>query len=179
MKALVPFLLLIATCSCTVQSQTDKEASGTVQTARGSDGTTPIEQTGDTKTAKTEIKWNLDFLEKTWAIKVKSTSQQDSKYQPTFKLLLEITKDLDADQIDTLKTALGLSLKGPGTSIDKKGLDFYFFDQDNVVLGKTTARLLEGEITGKKGDAIRIGVDCTLPIANIRKIEARGDEVKK
>jgi hypothetical protein len=58
-------------------------------------------------------------------------------------------------------------------------LYFYFFDEDNVTLGKTNVKAVEGEITGKKGDAIRVLVEARFSpeVAKTKKIEARPVEM--
>jgi hypothetical protein len=58
-------------------------------------------------------------------------------------------------------------------------LYFYSFDDENVSLGKTYVKSTEGEITGKKGDAIRIYIEANdIPqLAKTKKIEARPVEV--
>jgi hypothetical protein len=126
-------------------------------------------QAGDTG-----IKWNLDYLEKTWGLKAKSITippapAKSTANLETFKLVLEFTKDID--DLKTLKAALEPN-PSKGQPIT---LYFYYFDEENVSLGKTYVRSVEGEITGKKGDAIRVYVDVinAPQLAKTKKIEAR------
>jgi hypothetical protein len=56
-----------------------------------------------------------------------------------------------------------------------------FFDEDNVLLRKVPVSGLEGEVSGKKGEAVRLGL-ATDPVSlkKARKIEpGQGEKLEK
>ena len=56
---------------------------------------------------------------------------------------------------------------------------FYSFDKENVSLGKTYIKNLEGEITGKEGDAFRVLIEIPQKqFVETKKVEARPAEKK-
>lgn len=116
---------------------------------------------------KDGITYNMDYLEKTWGIKFKNAAFQSGR-PSAYLITLEFTKDVENLQAmrDAFKSKMPARLL------------FYFFDKESVSLGKTPALLIQGELTGKKGDAFRVKVmpliDHKVPIA---KIEARAAEI--
>jgi hypothetical protein len=107
----------------------------------------------------------MTYLEKTWGLKVKSMKYSEPTHD-SVKITVEFTKDLDE-----LK---GLAQEfGGGNST----LWFYSFDEEMVVLNKVKVGGLEGELTGKKGDAFRFVI--TLDPKKTRTVEARSTQMDK
>jgi len=139
------------------------------------------------KDAKDDIKVDLSYLEKTWGIKCKSHRIADSPgrqgdKQVTF--LLEFTKDVE--NLEELRAAFKVKVNMLGPVIVRDAptswpLWFYFFDEDNVVVYKSPPNAIEGEISGKKGDVIRVRVVhiTSNDFKKILKVEARPEEKKK
>ena len=125
------------------------------------------------------ITCKMDYIEKTWGLMLKSSKivpgQNAPSPGPSIVLLLEFAKDLD--DLTTLKAALG-QVPGQGRkSRPPPTLRFYFFDEDNVTLGQGIQFSTQGEVTGKKGDAIRVTVHSfPAALSTIKKIEARPAE---
>ncbi len=118
------------------------------------------------------IKFEMGYLEKTWGIKYKSHTVVEDGLK--IKMVVEFTKD--AEDLPALCDCLSPIL--PGVTKKKIPLWFYFFDSDNVVLAKGFVAQIQGEITGKKGDAFRVLVAVPLKnaLTQTRKIEARPEE---
>lgn len=96
-------------------------------------------------------KWDDAYLQKEWGAKVKSvTILPDGDYA----LVVEFLKDFD----DVTKLQQAFHKKFSGTVSDTHPMFvFYFFDADNVAVGSPLPHLrLEGEVTGVKGDAVRL-----------------------
>ena len=145
--------------------------------------------TGGEKKKNDSIKFDMSYLEKKWGIKYKSHSFQNNvtinkgakeKEKPfkELKILLEFTKD-----VDNLKEMQRAFTSNPSLT-EKRDTPIYlwfvFFDEDNVALVKYYPTELEGELSGKKGDAFRI-ILGPLPslLEKVRKIEARPGETEK
>ena len=94
---------------------------------------------------KSEIKWDMEYLDNTWGIKLKSAKVDEQKNE--VKMLLEFTKDV---------TDLQQMREAFQTTDNKAGLWFLFFDEDNVAFAKGKIKSAEGELTGKAGEAFRI-----------------------
>lgn len=95
-------------------------------------------------------KWKSDYTEKTWGLKFKTVKYPSD--QSEIRVVFEFTKNLQPDEVKALKAAFER----------KEGaLEFCFFDEDGVIFTKATFQnyLVQGDISGMKGDAIR----CTLP----------------
>lgn len=156
---------------------------------------------------KDAIKVDLSYLENTWGLKCKSCKitppeprffegpagkDKSGKTQKTrreplgespakVKCLTEFTKDVEnlKELQDTLKYMPSIGNTPPATPL------FYFFDEENVSLGTIPLinwsgyMSIEGGVTGKKGDAIRMTL--IIPetfFKNTRKIELRPGEEK-
>jgi len=118
------------------------------------------------------IIWKMDYLEKTWGIKFKSATV-DPKFGE-FKLLFEFTKDVP--ELKPMREALT-----PVTGVPKPGavkIYFYCFDEDNIAIGKCHHTKLEGELTGKSGDAFKIWFNLTPNnlTSKVKKVEVRPTE---
>ena len=158
--------------------------------AQENDPPKPLEIPGGEKDARKDdakkegIVWNMDYLDKTWGIKVKSVQvnkiknkgEDSESPERTANLLCEFSKDLPveavvvADMIN-ISRPLGemrsaLSPKSPSQMV------FYLFDAENIVLSKSGVQDIVGELTGKKGDVFRL----ILHFSNkppVSKVEAR------
>ncbi len=113
-----------------------------------------------------EVKWNLEYFEKTFALKVK-THTLDAK-EGMLIFLFEFTKDLE----DTSK--LKEVFVSPSAGGEPKVL-FHLFDKDNVSVGSVYIIGTRGELSGKQGEAFRATTNVVNPmlVPSIRKIEAR------
>jgi len=94
---------------------------------------------------KSEIKWDMDYLDQTWGIKLKSAKFDEQKQE--VKMLLEFTKNVT--ELQPMREAFQ-------TTGDKAELWFLFFDEDNVAFAKGKLKSVEGELSGKAGEAFRI-----------------------
>lgn len=130
------------------------------------------------------FKVDMSYLEKTWGIKCKSQritddvlpfgGRRDSK---TMTFLLEFTKDVE--NLNELRAAFSpINAPFDTRSISAAPLLFYFLDEDNVFLYKSPPNAIEGEVTGKQGDAIRVSIrmiDNNF-LKKTRKMDARAGE---
>jgi hypothetical protein len=113
------------------------------------------------------VKFNLDYLDKTWHIKFKSAvyiKPSSPSVLPAWKFTLEFTKDIE--DTEGLKKAF---------SNKSEALVFWLFDEDNVSIGRGFIGRTEGELSGKAGDAFRvlIEVTATVELQKARKLEVR------
>jgi hypothetical protein len=132
-----------------------------------------------------DIEFDMSYLEKSWGIKYKAhTVQQElyrskvrSMYMKRVSILLEFTKDLD-NLTDLRQAFTTYSVdKKPETPVD---LWFYAFDKDNVAISKQWPTQVQGDLSGKKGDAFRVLLmvsDDYYP--GLRRIAARPGDKKK
>jgi hypothetical protein len=107
--------------------------------------------------------FSFGMVEKTFGLKLKSSKAD----QGSFVFLLEFEKD--AETAKDLAHVRSAFRSGSGTA--PTDLLFYFFDAENVVIGKEKIQRIEGEVTGKKGDAFRVVV--LRASSKFRKIEPR------
>jgi hypothetical protein len=119
-----------------------------------------------------EIGVKVDYLDKTWGLKSKSYKVNSYRSCSDITLVLEFTKDVP--NLSEIRQALGIGAKERSTAL----VWLYIFDEENVVVGKTKDYLVYGELTGVKGDAIRLWFR-TNPIRNKFKVEARPDKKLK
>ncbi len=114
--------------------------------------------------------WNMDHLEKTYGMKFKSVSV--SQVQGFIRVLMVFTKDA----ADVKKLCADLMPLDP----KKPPFLFYLFDKDKAVIGKL-GHTIDGEITGKQGDALRILISLNdfQAWGRVRKVEARPKESDK
>jgi hypothetical protein len=139
---------------------------------------------GGEKKKSDSIKFDMNYLEKKWGIKYKSHAVEDIVDEKAkvkvkvLRILLEFTKD-----VDNLKEMQRAFTSNP--RLTEKGdtpiyLWFVFFDEDNVSLGKLYPMRLEGDLSGKKGDAFRLFFNPIPAILEkVRKIEARPGDAEK
>ena len=118
-------------------------------------------------------KWNLDYADKTWGLKLKGVSCKVTPPQHT--RVLEFSKDLTPEELKAVKEAFPSSTEGKGLS---KTVAFYFFDKESVVLSKSVGFWSTSEITGVKGDAFRVivappGDKVAIDLKDVARVELR------
>jgi hypothetical protein len=120
-------------------------------------------------------KVDLSYLKQTWGLECKSQKVERNYglgggMQMTFRL--EFTRDLP----NLKEIREQLTAREPKSS--DSALWFYFFDGDNVVIYKTPPNKIEGEVTGVKGDAIRVSIFAIGEdiLEKTQKIEVRPGE---
>ena len=124
------------------------------------------------------ITYKLDYLDKTFGLKLKSTSTMPHE-QETGLLLVKMTMEFskDIDNLDELKKTLAPPQKGallPKGGLPPGSLQYHYFDGDSVLLGKSPITRIDGELSGQQGDAIRIAIELPKNVyPKIRKIEPR------
>lgn len=166
MKTIVASMVFAVVCVCTAVSAGEKKKE---------EAKSETEKSGETDKKKdyTPMKvgdtvWNLEYLDKTWGIKVKSIKVEGNER----KLLMEFGKDVETDLNEMRKAFYQQSA----------GFKFYLFDEDNVVIGTAINISVNlDELTGKKGDAFRLSmVIPRVPRGElVRKVEARPNEKAK
>ena len=141
------------------------------------------------------IKWNMEYLEKTWGIQLKSVKieefkdTKDEKPYMAARMLLEFGKDIEKEELSEVYGNLTAQVVG-GKAVGQGRLGFHFFDEENISLGTQVVSHLQGNLTGKKGDAFRITVPIPAVVTDgkleqigadkIRKVEVRArEDVKK
>jgi len=122
--------------------------------------------------------WKMDYLETAWGLKFKSARVEGKGDKQTLSILLTFTKD--ADDVKKLQETFyppPLPKKG---AIPVPPIQFYFFDKDDTVIGKTSVYFTRGEITGVKGDAFRVVLQFASAFADqgVKKIAVRPSEKK-
>jgi hypothetical protein len=167
----LPALLLVVSCSGLSDDEKKKQEAATVEKSHKhpmSQGhKTPAPADDQDQPKKDDPKVDLSYLEKTWGLQLKA--QKVGGGQITFRL--EFTKDVE--NLTELRQAFR-----PGTSTQSEwALVFYFLDDENVVITKYPPGTIEGEITGQKGDAIRVTIQFPNKTAKI--IARPGEKVKK
>jgi hypothetical protein len=121
----------------------------------------------ETKTPIPKEKWDLSYAEKAWGVTLKSVSYEDNRKPPLYKLVLEFTKDINGEERQAIYGALNSAPRMVRT------VDFYFLDADNVVMTHHSQFAVEGEVTGKKGDAFRLLVVPAADQFKAVKVELR------
>jgi hypothetical protein len=125
-------------------------------------------------------KVDLSYLRNMWGLECKS--QKVERYfgggggkQITFRL--EFTRDVP----NNFKERLREQLTARESKSSDAALWFYFFDGENVAVYKTPPNKIEGEVTGVKGDAIRLSIVAISDeiLDKAQKIEVRPGEKEK
>jgi hypothetical protein len=112
---------------------------------------------------KSEVKWDMEYFDKTWGIKFKSGKLESEKAEA--RVVLEFSKDLTAKEVAVLQNSLRPRVVG--------GVFFLFLDEDGVSLAKTHPTA-DGELTGKQGDAFRIVTQVPRKsLDKVHKVSAR------
>jgi hypothetical protein len=123
------------------------------------------------KEKKDGMRFEDAYLQRTWGIKGKRIVVE--KDRQTVKVLLEFTKDVD--NLGEMRQAL---MPNPRVA-NPNAVVYRYFDSDNVSMGGTGAIGLQGELTGKKGDAVWITLSCTGNQIEAVKLEVRPSETVK
>jgi hypothetical protein len=137
-----------------------------------------------------KLKVNLDYLEKTWGMKYKSHTAASSRDATAGQvtILVEFTKDVE--DVKALREALDGSkslgvrrVRGKGKEVVEKAdskLWFYLFDSDNVLVQKVHVTSIDGELSGVKGDRVRLRVQFSADkFEKGEKLEARPAESRR
>jgi hypothetical protein len=127
-----------------------------------------------------KAKWSTGFAEKTWGLKIKNVKCTPGRSPTEYRVVLEFTKDVAYDDLRTIRRVFPpAGLPGPPTApmsrrvppqpdSDEKEKDkqkdkdtpvfveFQFFDVDGVLFERCQNYAVEGEITGRTGDAFRV-----------------------
>jgi hypothetical protein len=124
---------------------------------------------------KSPIKCVLVQIEMTSGVKFKSLSQKDGDKSSEFKITLEFTKDIiDPAELKSLKGLFSEHKSEIPGDTAQCPLVFHLFDEENVSLNKYVIKTLEGDVTGVKGDAFRIVIECdSASAAKAKRLEAR------
>jgi hypothetical protein len=139
------------------------------------------------------VECGVDRLDKSWSLTLKSATAKevskdtigDRKFDPP-KTFTEIRITLEfAKAPASIKEVRGCfvpesKLPKPGEpTLPQTHIQLYTFDQDNVLLKKFELSAIEGEITGKAGDAFRVVVYCEPEFfKTVKKVELRRSEKK-
>jgi hypothetical protein len=112
-------------------------------------------------------KWNAGDGEKAWGLKVKTVKCNVTGNPTTYRVVFEFSKDLKGEELRQVRLAFPApSTPNTGTAqaksppADEKDrptrIEVHFFDEDGVVIERCQNYTVEGEITGKMGDAFRV-----------------------
>ena len=123
---------------------------------------------------KDGITWSMEHAEKTYGVKLKSATVNEQGTINKIVLVWEFTKDTDG--VGEIKRAFGPLAKDMVPT-----LTFYVFDGDGVALFRNYTEKLEGELTGKKGDAFRTVLNgFTSDVKKtVKKVKARPTPIEK
>jgi hypothetical protein len=141
-------------------------------------------------------KWDGSYLEKQWGLKLKSVTYTDPPGYQTeaagtgraigpvqVTCLFEFVKD--AEDVKAVREAFGIPPTPPlGDPSWRPAVAACFFDEENVLIYKLPAGAMvgsapiEGEITGRKGDAFRmvLGIgayEADHTLSKAKKVEFR------
>lgn len=118
-----------------------------------------------------EIKYSVDYLDKTYGVKFKSAKIEPNPTKVRVRLVLEFSKEID--NLKALKEEFHFTQVGKNPIATTK-LAFYCFDEDNVIISRLPCTMIEGELTGKMGDAFRTILDIDpATLKKSKKIEIR------
>ena len=139
-----------------------------------------------------EIKCEVNELEKNFGIKFKALKLQQVSIDQgmgdtPITITLEFTKDLEATRPSTGRIDRGVDTlrnffagKSGGLGFEDVQLRCYFFDEDGVAFTKQLPGKIEGEVSGKTGDAFRITQSVPADVlAKTKKISFREEPVEK
>ena len=113
---------------------------------------------------KDGIEYKMDYLDKTWGIKLKTTKIENDR----ISILLTFSKDVE--KLDEMRLAFtpARTAKAQPTV----PMLFYVFDKDGVVLNKLNFGTM-GELTGKEGDSFWVVLVALNQLDSIKKVEPR------
>jgi hypothetical protein len=135
----------------------------------------------------------VDRLNKSWNLTLKSAyvkvvmkdSLGDTKFKEP-KMLTELRVTLEfarepgsVDQVRRVFLTESMLPKPGQPALKESHVQLYVHDAENVVLGKFNPQAIEGEITGKKGDAFRLVFYCDPAFAKkVKKLDLRPSDDK-
>lgn len=183
------FLLIVCLASCmrladkVGQGASAKEASAATEGDQEADKSSASysafspDRLADEK-KETTIKVNMSYLEGTWGLFCKSQKMEDSSAGQGGK---QITFRLEFARVVPNVKELREAFTPRQPNSPDSALWFYLFDDENVVVYKTPPNKVEGEVTGKRGDAIRVTIFSLqrTTLDKTKKIEARPGEKEK
>lgn len=124
---------------------------------------------------KIDAKLESSRLEKMFGIVLKSATLAGAN-NSHLKMVLEFTRDIEPADVARMRQAFG----GFGTITPPTLIHCCLFDEENVIIRQTTVKnadIIEGELTGIKGDAFRVAVSIPRDLfARTKKIEIRSVE---
>ena len=130
----------------------------------------------------------VDRLDKSWNLTlkaahvkvVKKDSLGDMKFKEPksfteLRVALEFAREPGSvDQIRRVFLTESMLPKPGEPALTETHIQLYVHDDENVVLGKFNPQAIEGEITGKKGDAFRLVFYCDPAFAKqVKKLDLR------
>ena len=104
---------------------------------------------------KDGIKYDMDYLEKTFSLKLKAVKLQQQRTEGV-ATLITMTLEFTKDSSKLLTGAFAGKAYGPSGGEGPSLLKCYFFDEDGVVFTKQPPGKIEGEVSFKAGDAFRV-----------------------
>ncbi len=116
-------------------------------------------------------KWNIEFAEKMWGMKLQSVSYDPKSQQ--FTLIMAYTKDLSKEELKPFVAAFPPLDSAKGAEGRSKVVAFYFIGKDNVILAKHSFFWTDSEPTGVKGDAVKLQMTRPTDNAKVAKVELR------
>jgi hypothetical protein len=140
---------------------------------------------------KSDPRFFLDVFDKLYGLQTKSIIVKDVVKKPTgiqttedrsaaktrITITLAFTRNVrdvkDFPELQLLHDTFTVSTGVP-YRFDNLPLIFHFFDEDNVCIDKIIISAIEGDVSGIKGEAFRIVLNCrTEIVARTKRIEAR------
>jgi hypothetical protein len=104
-------------------------------------------------------KWSAGHADKLWGVKVRTVKYRLNQQPAEYRVVLEFTRDLKPEELSGILRAFGVKEPDAGASagdkVTPRRIEFHFFDDDGVVVERYGTYKVEGEITGKTGDAFR------------------------
>jgi hypothetical protein len=141
----MPFVL--ASCTPAIEGKQDRSELKLDTTLVGK-----VEQQKDAGAEKKGgLRFDDTYMEKTWGIKFKSYKLDGGR----LILLFQFTKDID--DATELRKALARFSGRPAKPGEATHF-FYYFDKENVAITKFSPESVQGELSGKKGDAFRVSI---------------------
>jgi len=124
-----------------------------------------------------KAKVSAEKLTKAWSLKAESLQATHEPGKPaSLSMVVRFEKDVSKDVRDEVEA----NIRPRKGAITSKGYNrakwvvVYFLDKDNVVLHWIQIVDLEGEVTGKAGDAFRVTARCIDEVAQkVTRIELR------
>jgi hypothetical protein len=117
--------------------------------------------------------WKAGDGEKLWGLKAGNAGWAKNQTPPCIGLSVEFGKDLKPNEVKELQQATAKQNVNGGIL-----LQVHFFDEDGVVIYKCDNYGLQGDISGRKGDAFRILLPMQGTLAPLESPQ-NAEKVKK